>query len=101
TYLRLSGDLAGLPSDALAKASEGTVVVDLERIRALDPTGVSQWRNYLQAVPAQTSLQLHACPPGFLEQAVTPEDFSRLKVRTFQLPYGCVSCNATTVALID
>jgi hypothetical protein len=102
TYLRLSGNLATLPSEALAMASVGTTVVDLASI-IFDPAEVSAWRTYVQLALARLpSLQLLNCPPGFLESAVTVEDLrDRLKVRTFAMPYECLRCETTMAYLVD
>jgi hypothetical protein len=102
TYLRLSGDISTLPSDVVATVSEGTTVVDLERI-VYDPAGMAPWRAYVQnALAKLPSLQLLHCPIGFLEHAVTLEDLNRkLKVRTFAVPYDCMLCETTTVHLVD
>jgi hypothetical protein len=102
TYLRLSGNIATLPSDLLESASEGTAVVDLEGI-IFEPTEVTQWRAYVQRALAKLkSLQLLHCPVGFLESAVALEDLrNKLKVRTFAIPYDCMLCETTTAHLID
>ena len=102
TYLRLSGNLATLPSETLAAASAGTTVVDLAGI-IFDPAEVSGWRTYVQLALARLpSLQLQNCPPGFLESAVTVDDLrDRLKVRTFALPYECLRCETTMAYLVD
>jgi hypothetical protein len=101
-YLRLSGSLTRLPPDVVAAASEGTVVADLETI-VFDPADVSPWRAYLRtALPKLKSLQLLNCPPGFLGNAVVPEDLhDKLKVRTFALWYDCLRCETTTAHMID
>jgi DNA-directed RNA polymerase subunit RPC12/RpoP len=101
-YLRLSGNLATLPAEALARASEGTTIVDLAAV-VFDPEDLAPWRDYVHAaMPGVTSLQLLDCPPGFLERGVRPEDLSaRLKVRTFALGYVCPGCNTTANALVD
>ncbi|MBC7976336.1 MAG: hypothetical protein H7138_15300 [Myxococcales bacterium] len=103
-YLRLSGDVTSLPAEMLAKASEGTTVVDLAAV-LFDPSELTHWRTYVRTVlatPAVTSLHLLDCPPGFLESGVRTEDLqSKLKVRTFALQYLCPSCNTTITALID
>jgi hypothetical protein len=102
TYLRLSGSITAIPAEVLAKAGEGTTVVDLETI-AFDPAKVTAWQGYVRAALAKvTSLQLVSCPPGFLESAVRPEDLhSKLKVRTFAVGYDCATCNKTTTKMVD
>jgi hypothetical protein len=101
-YLRLSGDLSRLPADLLATSSEGATVVDLAGV-VFDPSELTPWRTYVRtALPAVTSLQLLDCPPRFLESAIRPEDLqSKLKIRSFALPYLCHSCNTTVGAMID
>jgi DNA-directed RNA polymerase subunit RPC12/RpoP len=102
TYLRMSGDIATLPSDLLVAASEGTTVADLEGI-VFDPTQLTAWRTYVQTALARLpSLQLLNCPPGFLESAVAPEDLhDKLKIRTFALSYDCLRCETTTAYMVD
>ncbi|HEX2689911.1 MAG TPA: hypothetical protein VHN14_25000 [Kofleriaceae bacterium] len=102
SYLRLSGNIASLPSDLLATATEGTAVVDLEGI-VFDPAEVTQWRAYVQkSLPKVKSLQLLNCPLGFIENAVVLEDLrNKLKVRTFAIPYDCMLCETTTPYMID
>ncbi|MDB4953100.1 MAG: uncharacterized protein JWO36_669 [Myxococcales bacterium] len=104
SYLRLSGSVSALPVDVLAKSTEGTAVVDLEGI-VFDPTEMTSWRKYVQAVQAQPnvkSLQLINCPPTFLENAVRPEDLKdKVKIRTFALWYDCPHCETTAAHLVD
>lgn len=101
-YLRLTGSVTALPVEPLARASEGTTIVDLASI-LFDPADLTQWRSYLKAALANvSSLQLLDCPPGFMERAVRPEDLeSKLKVRTFALEYLCPSCNTVGSAMVD
>jgi hypothetical protein len=102
TYLRLSGNVATLPVEHVARAAQGTALVDLERI-VVDPGQVDHWRKFIPAaLPNVKSLQLLQCPPGFLEAAMVPEDFSdRLKVRTFGAAFTCSACGAPSSELID
>jgi hypothetical protein len=102
TYLRLSGDIARLPSDVLTAASEGTTVIDLAGI-VFDPAQVSEWRTYVQgALYKLKSLQLLNCPPWFLESAISPEDLrDKLKIRTFALSYDCLQCETRTAYMVD
>jgi DNA-directed RNA polymerase subunit RPC12/RpoP len=104
TYLRMSGDLATLPSDSLVAASDGTTVADLEGV-VFDPAHayVAEWQTYVRTVlPKLKSLQLLSCPLGFLERAVAPEDLrDKLKIRTFALPYDCLRCETTTAHMVD
>jgi DNA-directed RNA polymerase subunit RPC12/RpoP len=102
TYLRLSGNIATLPSELLVAASEGATVVDLEGV-VFDPAQVIEWRKYVRtALTRLPSLQLLHCPPGFLESAVAPEDLQdNLKVRTFALWYDCLHCETTTAQMVD
>jgi hypothetical protein len=86
TYLRLSGNLSTMPSETLAKASEGTTIVDLASVNPLDAHGINAWRAYMeQAVRHVPTLQLLECPPGFLDVAIQAEDLGKVKVRTFVL----------------
>ncbi len=102
TYLRLSGNLTTMPSEVLAKASEGTTVVDLAATNPLDSYGVQAWRSYLDHVMRTApQVQLLECPPGFLDAAVVPEDLGKLKVRTFVLAYHCANCNIAMARSID
>ncbi|MDQ3364391.1 MAG: hypothetical protein M3680_03090 [Myxococcota bacterium] len=102
TYLKVSGSMAMLPPEVLAGASEGTTVLDVHGA-VVNPTQLAPWRAYLQAAVAKVpSLQLLNCPPGFLEQAVVPEDLQdKLKVRSFALSYDCPRCTTPTAAMID
>ncbi|HEY0190052.1 MAG TPA: hypothetical protein VGC42_02950, partial [Kofleriaceae bacterium] len=102
TYLRLSGSLALLPDRVLAEASTGTTVMDLAGVM-FDPGDVAPWRRYLdEALPKLTSLQLLDCPPGFIDRAIEPADLaSKLKVRTFAVPYDCPQCETTSVHQIN
>ena len=102
TYLRLSGDVTALPSAPLVAASTGTTVLDLEHL-AFDPYELTSWRAYMQGARATAkSLQLAACPVGFLEAGVFPEDLhDKVKVRTFALGYHCGRCATDTVQMVD
>ncbi len=102
TYLRMSGNLARLPADTLAAASQGTTVVDLGGL-IFDPSDLAPWRAYVESVtPRVTSLQLERCPPQFLEHAVTSADLhDKVKVRSFQLAYDCLRCEKQTPQLLD
>jgi len=102
TYLRLSGNIATLPSDVLVAASEGTTVVDLAGI-VFDPGQIDEWRAYVQtALPRVKSLQLLNCPPWFLESAMSPEDLrDKLKIRTFALSYDCLTCETRAAYMVD
>jgi hypothetical protein len=103
-YLRLTGNITALPVEPLARASEGTTIVDLAQV-IFDPMDVNQWRNYLRTALAQAgvgSLQLLDCPVGFLERGIRPEDLeTKLKIRTFALQYLCPSCNTVGSAMVD
>ncbi len=102
TYLRLSGNLATLPSEKLAKAVHATTIVDLERTM-VDPTQLEGWHGFVSTAKAQgAALQLVACPPGFLESALTAEDLrDRVKVRTFALAYECPRCQVSSPHMVD
>jgi hypothetical protein len=102
TYLRLSGNLSTMPSEIIAKASEGATVVDLTSTNPLDHFAITAWRSYVEsALRTVPSIQLLECPPGFLEAAVLPEDLGKLKVRTFVLAYQCAACNISMTRSID
>ncbi len=102
TYLRLSGDLAALPSERLLAASEGTTVVDLAGA-VFEPGHLAAWRTYVRgALSKLKSLQLLDCPLGFLEQAAAPEDLrDKLRIRTFALSYDCLRCETTVTRMVD
>ncbi|HEX4416943.1 MAG TPA: hypothetical protein VH165_03545 [Kofleriaceae bacterium] len=102
SYLRLSGSLALLPSHVLAEASVGTAIVDLASVM-FDPAEIAPWRLYIEeALPKLKSLQLLDCPAGFLDSAVVPADLStKLKVRTFAVPYDCFQCETASVHTIN
>jgi len=102
TYLRLSGDIATLPPDALANASKATALVHLDNIQ-FDGNHLEAWRNYLSlALPKVKSLQLVDCPPGFLESAVTIDDLrANLKIRTFIVSLECGTCGARPNQIVD
>lgn len=102
TYLRLSGNLATLPSDSLVAASEGTTVVDLSGV-FFDPSQLSDWRTYVHAAMGKLrSVQLLNCPPGFLEYAISPDDLrEKLKVRSFVVPYDCLRCETRAAYMVD
>ncbi len=102
TYTRLTGNVGTLQPAQLASATTGTTILDLAGI-VFDPTQLQAWTAYLAAaLPTVTSLQLLDCPPGFLENAVTPADLQgKLKVRSFGLAYHCAQCNASTTYIVD
>ena len=103
TYLRITGNIAAMPSDVVARGCSGTVVADLDGV-VVEPTGVTKWHELVHAAsPNVTSLQLDGCPPGFLETAVTAEDLhgGKLKVRSFTVPLQCGVCETTTPMLVD
>lgn len=102
TYLRLSGSLTTMPSDTVARAVQGTTVLDLANV-VYDPTHLTAWRTFVQAaMPKTRSLQLLNAPIGFVEHGVKTEDLrDRLKVRTLALSYDCVRCGTTTPHMVD
>jgi hypothetical protein len=102
TYLRLSGNLAALPSERLLAASEATTVVDLTGA-VFESGQLTAWRAYVRgALGKLRSLQLLGCPLGFLEGAVAPEDLrDKLKIRTFALSYDCLRCNTAMPQMVD
>ncbi|CAN5756223.1 hypothetical protein BH11MYX2_BH11MYX2_03090 [soil metagenome] len=102
SYMRLSGQLARLPSDKLTHAARARTIMDLEGV-VFDDSGVPAWGACMDAVlPKVTSLQLHGCPPGFLEAAVPVADLrDRVKVRSFVHAYECVRCDAMRPREID
>lgn len=102
TYLRLSGSLSTLPAEKLAKAVQGTTVVELAGVM-VDRGQLDGWHSFVEAARAHGSpLQLFACPVGFLEAALTAEDLrDRVKIRTFALSYECPSCQTASPHVID
>jgi len=102
TYLRLTGNIATLQPDLVARASEGMTVVDLEGI-FFDRERLDSWRTYSHnAMSRVTSLHLLGCPDGFLEAGVRVQDLhDKLKVRTFTKQYRCNGCGATSIHMID
>ncbi len=102
TYLRLSGSLATLPGERLAKAVQGTTVVDLGGVMGY-PSQLEGWHGFVEAARTQGSaLQLLACPVGFLETALTAEELrDRVKIRTFALSYECARCQTSSPHVID
>jgi hypothetical protein len=102
TYIRLTGNIATLPAEPLARASENTTVLDLEGI-VYEPNQLNAWRTYLgSALPKVKSLQLVGAPPEFLESALRPDDFrDKLKVRTFLVNYECGTCETMTTHVVD
>ena len=102
TYLRLSGNLATLPVEKLAKAVQGTTLVDLAGVM-VEPAQLGGWHSFVEAAKTQgTSLQLLSCPVGFLETALTAEELrDRVKIRTFTLSYECPRCQTASPHAID
>lgn len=102
TYLRLSGSLATLPADRLAKAAQGTTVIELGGVM-VEPGQLDGWHGFVEAAKTQGSaLQLLACPVGFLETALTADELrDRVKIRTFGLSYECPQCQTSTSHVID
>lgn len=99
-YLRLSGDLTKLQPAALATNTAGTLLVDLAGVTFGDD--LNAWRSYVDTVlPKVASLELIACPPRFLDVAVTVEDLSKTKVRTAAIVYPCPSCATSTTVMLD
>ena len=102
TYLQITGNIAAMPSDVVARACSGTVVADLQGV-VVEPTGITKWHELVQAAsPNVTSLQLASCPLEFLETAVTPDDLhGKVKIRSFTVPLQCGVCDTTTPMLVD
>lgn len=103
TYLRLTGDVTGVP-EALAAACEGMTVLDLAGVTlpSMEAKAFAPWRTFLRgALPNVTSLQLLDCPVGFLEQAITADDLIKVKVRSFALAYPCATCGMTSTQNLD
>lgn len=104
TLLRLHGDLDGsFPRDKLAEGLEGTVVVDVSAVGAIDPAGAAGWRGLVQQVtPVIDALYLHGAGPGFLDKLTRPEDLGgKGAVVSLSLPYACAACRTTTGQLLD
>lgn len=102
TYLRLSGNLTTLPATKLARAAEGTTVVDLSRTM-FDPSQLGPWREFVSAASGNVdTLQLLECPLGFFER-MTADDLSapKLKVRSFVQGYTCPKCSTPSAVAID
>ncbi|HEY4181326.1 MAG TPA: hypothetical protein VGM90_30985 [Kofleriaceae bacterium] len=102
SYMRLSGQLARLPSDKLAHAARARTIMDLEGV-AFDDAGVSAWEECMSTIlPKVKQLQLHGCPAGFLEAAVSVADLrDAVKVRSFTYAYECMRCDAMRPREID
>jgi hypothetical protein len=97
TYLRLSGNLSAIVPEKVLEATEGTTIVDLEG-GVFDGEGIDAWRAYFQgALSKVKTLQLLACPSGFLEHAVETNDLRNgLVVRSFAMLYECRRCDQTS-----
>lgn len=102
-FMRLTGNVHGIASEALARNTEKVTVLDVGGlIMSTRAKGFAAWRAYVRAaLPNVSSLQLLDCPVGFLDQGVTQDDFPKLKVRTFALEYLCDHCQIGTTKLID
>jgi hypothetical protein len=102
TYVRLTGNIATLAPEALARACTGTTVIDLEGV-VYERAQLSPWRNFVQtALPKAKSLQLMNLPPGFIESAVLVEDLhDKMKVRTFAMTFYCGTCDVSNAYSID
>ena len=102
TYIRLTGNVAALPPEALTRATANTTVLDLENV-VFDPNQLTTWRTYLDAaVQKASSLQLLACPVEFIETAIRPEDLrGKLKIRSFYVNYECGTCQTVASHEID
>jgi anti-anti-sigma regulatory factor len=104
TLLRLQGDVDGsFPRDKLAEGLEGTVVVDVAQVGAIDPAGAAAWRGLVQQVtPLVEAFYLVAVGPGFLDKLARPDDLGpRGAVLSLGLPYACAACRTTTGQLLD
>jgi hypothetical protein len=101
-YIRLTGNLATLAPDVLARSAAPKTVLDVEGV-VFDRSQLSAWRTYLTTVaPKVKSLQLLGCPPGFLEAAIVVNDLrDKVKVRTFATMFHCGTCDTTSAFSID
>jgi hypothetical protein len=101
-FLKMSGSIARMPPDALARAAEGVTVIDVGAV-TFAGADVTPWRKFVaSAVTTASAIQLLDCPPTFLENAVTLEDLQgKIRIRTFALPYHCPNCHTTTANLVD
>ncbi|HEY4056569.1 MAG TPA: S1C family serine protease, partial [Kofleriaceae bacterium] len=76
--------------------------MDLEGI-VFDEAGLGQWEECMHTLlPKVKQLQLHACPPGFLEAAVSTADLrDKVAIRTFIHAYECMRCDAMRPMSVD
>ncbi|HEY4056426.1 MAG TPA: hypothetical protein VGM39_07445, partial [Kofleriaceae bacterium] len=102
SYMRLSGQLQRLPGDKLTHAARARTIMDLEGI-VFDEAGLGQWEECMHTLlPKVKQLQLHGCPPGFLETAVSTADLrDKVAIRTFTHAYECMRCDAMRPMAID
>ena len=102
TYMRLTGNVATLPPEVLARSTANTTVIDLDGV-VFEPGRLTAWRTFIQsAMHTVSSLQLAGCPPGFLEAAVTVEDLhDKMKVRSFTLQQQCGTCDTLATWSVD
>lgn len=102
TYLRITGNIAAMPPDVVARACTGTVVADLQAL-VVDPAGAGKWHDLVTAAsPNVQSLQLVEAPAGFLETVLTPDELrGKVKVRSFVVPLACGVCETVTPMLVD
>ena len=102
TYLRLTGNIATLPPDIVARAAQNTTVVDLAGI-VFEPGQTSGFQTFVQtAKPNVEVMQLLDCPPRFLDIVFHPEDLDdKLKVRSYALMHRCDNCGTVATRMID
>ncbi len=104
TYLKLSGNLDGsFPREKIAEGLEGTIVIDVSGVGAIDPAGAAEWRGLVAMVgPFVARIYLLGCPPAFLERLARREDLGdEVEVLSFSMPYQCSTCSTTVAKEID
>jgi anti-anti-sigma regulatory factor len=104
TYLKLSGNLDGsFPREKIAEGLEGTIVIDVAGVGAIDPAGAAEWRGLIAMVgPFVDRIYLLGCRPPFLERLARREDLGdEVEVLSFSMPYACSTCSTTVAKEVD
>jgi anti-anti-sigma regulatory factor len=104
TYLKLSGNLDGsFPREKIAEGLEGTIVIDVSGVGAIDPAGAAEWRGLVAMVaPFVDRIYLLGCPPAFLERLARREDLGEeVEVLSFSMPYQCATCSTTVAKEVE
>jgi ABC-type transporter Mla MlaB component len=97
-HLALSGTIneeANLEQVAHHLQQETRVGIDLSAISRITTSGIREWLHFIGPFSRDRSVELVRCSPAIVAQLNVFRDFTgKARVRSYQAPYLCPSCDA-------